>query len=117
MIIQSVIRGMHGITPTQARTILETGIECNLCRNKGPIPYIDIPKVLTERNLERHQDHYNHKDPAHAPNPNEEFRHHTPFVSTTAGTIERRKGRNDTWRAFDMALRFATDGFKVDGYL
>lgn len=117
MIIQSVIRGMHGITLTQARTILDTGIECNLCRNRGPIPYIEIPKVLNERNLEWHQDHYNHNDPAYIPTPNEEFRHHTPFISTTAGTIERRKGQNVTWRAIDMALRFATDGFKVDGYL
>lgn len=117
MIIQSVIRGMHGITQSEAGAILDTGIECNLCRNRGPIPYIEIPKVLTERNLEWHQDHYNHNDPAYVANPNEEFRHHTPFISTTAGTIERRKGRNETWRAFEMALRFATDGFKMDGYL
>jgi hypothetical protein len=117
MIIQSVIRGMHGISPAHVQTILDAGIECNLSRNNGAIPYIDIPKLLSERNLEWQQDHYNDPDPAYAPTPNEEFRRHTPFISTTAGTIERRKGRNDTWRAFDMALRFATDGFKVDGYL
>jgi hypothetical protein len=97
--------------------MLDAGIECNLSRNYGQIPYAEIPKVLTDRNAEWHQNHYEDPDPLFVPKPKEEFRHHTPFVSTTAGTVERRKGQNVARSAFDIALRFGTEGLTVDGYL
>jgi hypothetical protein len=117
MIIQRVIRGMAGISQTQAQTMLDEGILCNLIRNKGPMSFLDIPRVLVDRNADWHQDHYGDPDPLHTTPPNEIFSLHTPFISTTAGTVERRKGKNVTWTAFDVALRFATAGFKQDGYL
>jgi hypothetical protein len=35
MIIQRVLRGVAGIDQTQAQQMLNDGIFCNLCRNKG----------------------------------------------------------------------------------
>jgi hypothetical protein len=117
MIIQRVIRGVTGISQTQAQTMLDEGILCNLLRNKGPLSHSDVPKVLVDRNAEWHQDHYGDPDPLHTNPKNETFSLHTPFISTTAGTVERRKGVNVTRTAFDVALRFATAGLMQDGYL
>ena len=91
MIIQRVIRDMASISQTQAQTMLDEGILCNLIRNKGPMSLTDIPKVLVDRNTDWHQDHYGDPDPLHTTPPNEIFSLHTPFISTTAGTVERRK--------------------------
>jgi hypothetical protein len=117
MIIQRVIKGIRGISKTKAQAILDAGIECNLCRIKGQIAYAEIPKVLTEHNAEWHQDHYEDDDPLWNNPKNEKFYLHTPFVSTTAGTWERKSGQNVPRKAFDIALRFATDGLTVGGYL
>src|ERR1700684_3938501 len=94
MIIQRVIRGVAGINQNQAQKMLDEGIPCNLERNWGPLPFSNIPKVLVDRNAEWHQDHYGDPDPLFTPSPNEKFSRHTPFISTTAGTVERRKGTN-----------------------
>jgi hypothetical protein len=117
VIIQRVIRGVSGISQTDAQTMLDVGIQCSLCYLKGQILYEDIPKMLTERNLEWHQDRPDDLDPLYNNPVNEQFRLHTPFISTTAGTVERRKGQNVTRSAFDIALRFATNGLLTDGYL
>src|ERR1700733_14633552 len=117
MIIQRVLRGVAGINQTQAQQMLNDGILCNLCRNMGPLGYSDIAQVLVDRNAEWHQDHYGDPDPLYTNPVNEIFSVHTPFISTTAGTVERRKGTNVTRTAFDVALRFATSGLTRDGYL
>jgi hypothetical protein len=77
----------------------------------------EIPKILTERNLEWHQDHFEDPDPLWKNPKNEEFQYHTPFISTTSGTVERRKGQNVRRKAFEIALKFATGGLTVDGCL
>jgi hypothetical protein len=117
MIIQRVIKGMRQVPKARVKAILDVGIECNLCLNKGPIAYAKIPEMLTERNLEWHQDHFEDPDPLWKNPTNEEFHYHTPFISTTAGTMERRKGQNVRRKAFEIALKFATDGLTVDGWL
>ncbi len=117
MIIQRVIRGVAGIDQAQAQQALNDRILSNLCRSKGPLTYSTIAEVLVDRNVEWHQDHFRDPDPLYTNPPNESFCLHTPFISTTAGTIERRKGKNVTRTAFDIALRFATDGFRQSGYL
>ncbi len=117
MIIQRVIRGVAGIDQAQAQQTLNDGILSNLCRYKGPLAYSTIAEVLVDRNVEWHQDHFLDPDPLYTKPQNEPFVLHTPFISTTAGTVERRKGQNVTWTAFDIALRFATDGLRQSGYL
>jgi hypothetical protein len=117
MIIQRVIKGLQRLSKTTAQAILSTGIECNLCRIKGQIAYAEIPKMLTERNLEWHQDHFEDPDPLWKNPKDELFQYHTPFISTTAGTVERRKGQNVRRKAFEIALKFATDGLTVNGWL
>lgn len=63
-----------------------------------------------------HQNRYADPDPKEGGLP---FYRRTPFISTTAGTVE----RHDLWRKNRVylprwqALRFATDGWRRDGYL
>ena len=49
----------------------------------------------------------------------DKFYLHTPFISTTAGTVERNtvQQTNLLTPAWEIALRFATDFWKTDGYL
>lgn len=89
---------------------------CNWWRKVTLLPNNEIPLRLTARNLDWHQNRYNDPDPAEA---NEPFREHTPFISVTAGTVERDnvRKRNILTPAWQIALEFATDGWSTDGYL
>jgi hypothetical protein len=118
MIIQRVIKGISRITESEAQQILAVGIRCMWWVNLDPkpLPYVEIPQRLTQRNLDWHQNQYDAADPKEN---NEKFYLRTPFISTTAGTIER-----DTFNrtnimnpAWKEALFFATDAWKADGYL
>lgn len=116
MIIQRVIKGISGISRTQAQRFLSVGIVCNWWRKVDPLPRAEVPLRLTERNLNWHQNRYTDPDPNEG---GEEFRRHTPFISTTAGTVERDTvtSTNMLTPAWQVALRFATDGWRTDGYL
>lgn len=116
MIIQHVIKGLGGISRDDARRILAGGIICNWWRKVDPLPNPEIPARLNERNLEWHQNRYDEPDPLEA---NEPFGRHTPFISVTAGTVERdaMAYRNIIHPAWQVALEFATDGWRRDGYL
>jgi len=116
MIIQRVIKGISRISESQAMAMLAGGIVCNWWKKVNPLPRHEIPIRLTRRNLDWHQNHYDVPDPLEG---GEEFRLHTPFISTTAGTVER-----DTFSrtnilnpAWKEALPFATDSWTSDGYL
>ena len=121
MIIQQVIKGITGIGTSEATRTLAEGIKCKwwleLAKRGRSLPVQEIPKRLTDRNLHWHQNHYDRPDPL---DPNGEvFCLHTPFISTTAGTVER-----DTFNktnilnpAWIEALRFATDFWTQDGCL
>ena len=116
MIIQRVIKGISGIDEAAARRMLAAGIVCNWWRKINPLPSHEIPMRLTQRNLEWHQNHYSEPDPFEG---NETFGRHTPFISTTAGTIERNTftETNVMHSAWEEALRFATDSWTSDGCL
>jgi len=116
MIIQHVIKGISRINEDDARRILSVGITCNWWRKVDPLPSNEIPRRLTERNLDWHQNHYDDPDPLEG---GERFGLHTPFISTTAGTVERDTfSRTNVMNpAWVEALRFATDSWTVDGYL
>lgn len=116
MIIQRVIKGIAGIDEHDARRTLTVGILCNWWHKVGTLPRNEIPLRLSERNLDWHQNHYSDSDPLEG---GEVFSRHTPFISTTAGTVERRMFSltnilNPAWRE---ALYFATRGMAEDGYL
>src|SRR5207249_738666 len=116
MIIQRVIKGISGISRTEAQRVLSVGIVCNWWRKVDPLPRSEVPLRLTDRNLSWHQNRYTDPDPTEG---GEEFRRHTPFISTTAGTVQRDTvmSTNTLTPAWQIALRFATDGWKTDGCL
>ncbi len=116
MIIQRVIKGIGGISCHDAKNILHDGIFCNLWRNVGLSSTFDTLTRLTERNLDWHQNRYKTPDPLEGGQP---FYKHTPFISTTAGTIERDPNLtlNIIKPAYLIALEFATDCWRRDGYL
>jgi hypothetical protein len=122
MIIQHVIKGVSGIDQTRAQQLLDGGIKCNWWLNQNPLPFHEIPVRLTERNLQWHQNHYGEIDPEY-PDPsnpsNEPFYLHTPFISTTAGTVVRDgwEETNALMPAWEVALKFATNKWTTDGWL
>jgi hypothetical protein len=116
VIIQQVLKGIPGIDANEAQHVLRSGIQCNWFRNQGTIDINEIPDKLTDRNLDWHQNHYDEPDPLKG---NQVFSVHTPFISTTAGSVERDTA-NDTNTlnpAWMEAVDFATANFTVDGYV
>lgn len=118
MIIQKVIKGITGAISRQAADdILRTGILCKWWQQVQTLPEAEIPGKLTDRNLMWHQNFYDQPDPEQDDRP---FGELTPFISTTAGTVERYPflQRNILTPAWLEALYFATDFFnRDDGYL
>src|SRR5437879_713780 len=116
MILQRVIKGIGGINDQDVKHILTTGILCNWWRSIGSLPQVEIPDRLTERNLTWHQNHYDEPDPLRG---NARFSLETPFISTTAGTVERDafQQTNLLNPAWVEALRFASNLWTRDGYL
>ena len=117
MMIQQVIKGIGGISRAEAEDILyHTGIQSTWWREVGRLPIVEVPQRLTGRNLFWHQNRY--EDPDLNEN-NQPFHLRTPFISTTAGTVERdtfyrTNVLNPAWLE---ALRFGTDFGKRDAYL
>ena len=116
MIVQKVVRGIGGITRVQADEMFRTGIICNWWRKVGTMPEVEVYQRLTNRNLYWHQNRYGDADPQDG---GEEFYKHTPFISTTAGSVERDQsaGLNILHPAWLVALEFATDTWVRDAYL
>jgi hypothetical protein len=116
MIIQHVIKGISNLSSAEANALLSNGITCRWWQRTNPLPRQEVPLRLTERNLDWHQNMYDQPDPLEG---GERFCLHTPFISTTAGTVERDTAlqTNLLTSAWEIALRFATDFWKTDGYL
>jgi hypothetical protein len=116
MIIQEVLKGISGISDADVNRMFTTGILCNWWRNVGTISAAEVPLRLTDRNLQWHQNRYEAPDPLEA---NEEFKRHTPYISTTAGSVVRDafNSTNHLQPAWWQALLFATDFWKFDGWI
>jgi hypothetical protein len=71
----------------QARSLIDSreGIHCNWWRDVGRITAPGIRDKLTDENLNLHVNHFTIIDP----NTKRQFRELTPFISLTAGTVER----------------------------
>lgn len=117
MMIQKVIKGISGINQFDAMQLMEGGICCNWWRKVVSLPFPEVALRLTSRNLDWHQNRYEDPDPDDEDN--EPFGRHTPFISTTAGTVERSvaKRRNFLIPASQVALEFATNQWRQDGCL
>jgi hypothetical protein len=116
MIIQEVLKGISGIEEDDVDAIFAHGILCNWWRNVGRLPAAKVPLRLTERNLYWHQSRYEDPDPLWG---NMKFKEHTPFISTTAGSVERDafNETNTLYPAWWEALRFATNFWTTDGWV
>jgi hypothetical protein len=116
MIIQQVIKGLNKLDDQNVDDIFQLGILCNWWRTQGQLLQDQVPDRLTETNLDWHQNSFNKPDPSQGSQP---FNLNTPFISTTAGTVERDtvNRTNTLTPAWKTALFFATDRWKTDGWL
>ena|ERR1700688_1978710 len=117
MFFQKFLKGIPGDDDHQAQLRLrELGICCRWWDRVHQITPSEIKAKLTERNLDWHLNRYDHPDPDHGGEP---FYDHTPFISTTAGAVERDEmfQRNRVFSPFLTALDFATRGFREPGYI
>lgn len=92
------------------------GIICRWWDKADRISPAQIQDKLTARNLYWHLNRYSDEDPTEG---NERFFEHTPFISATAGTIERDslRSRNYLHDPLITALRFATNNLRDDGFI
>jgi hypothetical protein len=117
MIFQRVLKGVPaamGKTPgltdeSASEAVAGRGVICNWWRNKpgGTISPPEIQAKLSERALYDHLVRY------------EDVGTETPFLSTTAGTVEPEVAaeRNVFFPPMYTALRFGTRNFSQDGYI
>jgi hypothetical protein len=119
MFVQWCIKGVRGRLDGEAATsglddkdadalvLSGHGILCNWWRKAGHISPPERRARLTAANLDRHVHDY------------ENFKDDTPFISLTAGCVERDIAMriNRVHQAQDVALRFGTDWGERHGYL
>ena len=88
MIIQWCIKGM-ALTggDDQARSLIDSrnGIQCNWWRDVRKITLPQVRDKLSDESLNLHVNHFTIVDP----DTKRQFRELTPFISLTAGTVER----------------------------
>jgi hypothetical protein len=116
MIFQKVLKGIGGITDDQAAHMLtRDGILCEWWRRVGEITPSQVKDKLTEDNLFWHLERY---DDVH-PETNRPFNQDTPYISTTAGSIQRDQllTRNVFYPPLLTAMQFATNWFRRAGYI
>ena len=116
MFFQKVLKGIAGLSRQEADMSFLGGIQCNWWRRVRTIRPDQIVEKLTARNLDWHLNHYVDPDPLMN---NAPFYENTPFISATAGTVEREEfaQRNIVFDPFITALRFATGDFRTTGHL
>jgi hypothetical protein len=119
MFIQWCIKGVRaqlkddpagtGLTDQQAKDIIDKdlGICCNWKRNQPNLTPPQVRQALTATNLHLHINQYS------------AISAKTPFISVSAGCVERRvlHKTNQIHTARQIALAFATRFFKEPGYL
>lgn len=117
MFLQFVLKGIALDDDSDAQQVLrDTGILCNWWRKVRTITPMEIKEQLNERNLDWHLNRYQDRDPLEN---NEQFFVHTPFISTTAGAVERDQLLHYNWihPPLVTALQFATKDYTVPGYI
>jgi hypothetical protein len=112
---QKVLKGIPLPDSSLADRMFESGIQCLWWLRVHQITPQEIAEKLTERNLDWHLNHYADVDPTTG----RPFYADTPFISATAGTVERDAflRRNILFDPLLTALEFATHGFTTTGYV
>jgi hypothetical protein len=115
MFFQRVLKGITGLSRHEVDRTFLHGIQCNWWRRVGTITSAQIVEKLTAENLDWHLNHYSDLDPSL----NTPFYENTPFISATAGSVERDEfaQRNIVFDPFITALRFATRDFTTTGHV
>ncbi len=118
MVVQWCIKGLSLSGPGDASAILaaQEGLLCNWWRNTGKPAPKDVRDKLTVGNLDRHIHHFGKPDPATG----QPFSDGTPFISLSAGVVERDKAAktNRTHLARHVALQFGSAfGANTTAYL
>ena len=113
MFFQKVLKGIPDMKNPDG--VFTEGIICNWWHKVGRISPGEIVTKLTERNLDWHLNHYDQDDPL----TQEAFSRNTPYISVTAGVVERDAfaRRNVVFDPLLMALRFATRDFTTRGHV
>lgn len=122
MFFQKILKGIVGLTRDEAELIcLDQGILSNWWRRKGTIINGEIRTELTEATLLHHLNDYDKPLPANHrwSGLGRTYGDVTPFISTTAGAIQRDGYRrtNILFDPFLTALRFATNIYKDEGWI
>lgn len=116
MFVQMCVKGMRGtgsgrgdgITLDDACAIMtQRGLVCSWWRNTRHITQADIDARLTDQELDLHVNSFDEIHPTRGGLVKDQ----TPFISLTAGQVERREyeAKNSTHPAQLTALQFATD--------
>jgi hypothetical protein len=116
MYFQKIVKGVGDIGNSEAeQMLLKRGIVCNWWRRVHTISDSEIQDKLTDENLYWHLNQYDDHDPRTG----RPFSEDTPFISTTAGAVERDAflARNIIYVPLITALNFATDTFTKPGYV
>lgn len=117
MYVQWCCKGISGITDADVTGAMQggKGLVCRWWLKVNPLPNHEIRDKLTRRNLDWHVNRYSDFDPTTS----QPFCDGTPFISLTAGTVERDKyiQTNQAHPALKTALEFATDWGQTGGYV
>ncbi|MGX4691211.1 hypothetical protein [Streptomyces sp. JNUCC 63] len=118
MIVQWCFKGMSLGGDSEAKNVIDdrTGIICNWWRKVHTISPEATREKLTDDNIDMHVNHFTDPDPATG----RPFNEQTPFISLTAGSIERATfaKTNFAHTARRTALWFATEfGQRETAYL
>jgi hypothetical protein len=108
VIVQWCIKGLSLPDDASARRILDdqNGIVCNWWRHSGAIDPQETQQRLSETALDAHVNHFSTVDPrTKLP-----YSSGTPFISLSAGTVERDTAARTNWvhRAWRTAIWFGT---------
>ena len=118
MIVQWCVKGLSLPDDDIAMGLIDSGegLVSNWWRDSGMIHPSEVSGQLTLSALDRHVNHFDDPDPATG----RPFREITPFISLSAGTMERQSAAatNFAHRARKTALWFGTEfGAKPSAYL
>jgi hypothetical protein len=109
MMIQWCVKGLHLADDNAAKSIIASrqGLQCNWWRDVHTITPAEKRDKLTPNNIDMHVNQFEDPDPVTG----RPFREVTPFISLTAGTIERDAvmKTNTARRALRTALWFGSD--------
>ncbi|MGK5112025.1 MULTISPECIES: hypothetical protein [unclassified Geodermatophilus] len=108
MIVQWCIKGLSLPDDASAKRILDdqNGIVCNWWRNSLEIDPQETQQRLSEATLDAHVNHFTTIDPSTG----KPYSFGTPFISLSAGTVERDTAARTNWvhRAWRTGLWFGT---------